>query len=282
MRAGWLLLLTGCTAATAAPPTAGSAVGGDANVVTLKPLKMAGPFKTLHDSCASVPACGVELGVPGGNKPDCSRVEDPSREVNGRDISNPETQTERDHTAGDVELLVAGVDCGRPDDPHGDDSNYYMFIKRADGWWRSSALFYFAYNGKYCDGLMHVRWNDQPARTFAGIAGEVSCISCGKQGYEEDTTELMVRVEASGAKPIVFPPLVVGMRASSRRTEWSSDPTCPTANKYLSMTETWPAVDELVLSGPATWNRPQILNGVVEMGGGLPGKSSAGRYRFTR
>jgi len=50
-------------------------------------------------------------------------------------------------------------------------------------------LFYFAYNSKYCDGLMHVRWNDQRGRTFAGIAGEVGCLSCGKQAYEDVTTD---------------------------------------------------------------------------------------------
>ena len=55
----------------------------------------------------------------------------------------------------------------------------------------------------------------------------------------------MVRVEPSSTRPIVFRPLVVGLRSETGPAEWSTNPTCTASKKYQSMTESWLSVDEL-------------------------------------
>src|SRR5204862_3508247 len=86
-----------------------------------------------------------------------------------------------------------------------------------------------------------------------------NCLACGKQGYSESITELMVRVETGGTKPLVFAPLVVGTRDKTwRMDEFSgpgvdpkmlNEPDCKLGGSATSLTEKWPSDDEVILSG---------------------------------
>jgi hypothetical protein len=130
---------------------------------------------------------------------------------------------------------------------------------------------------------MLLRWNDKPDRTFIGIAATLGCVACMKQGQEESTIELMVRVEPGKATPIVFPPLPVGERSSlTPDLDLTTGVDCKAAKSVTEMTESWPSDDELVLAGPATWALPDTSDGLLSIGLGASGTSTAGRYRFVR
>jgi hypothetical protein len=91
--------------------------------------------------------------------------------------------------------------------------------------------------------------------------------------------ELMLRVELGGAKPAVFPFLPVGTRSElTRLGEPGDDPDCKPSKSAMSLEETWPADDEVVLDGKAAPPSPGTfkIEAIVTAG------PTPGRYRFTR
>lgn len=289
------LLVVGCSTSRAdpapgAPPASGAAApAGDARVTEIRPLPIAGPFPSLADACRrALPCGGTQIDEKTGHvtrppaRPDCSAVLDPAKDENLGTASGD--RAELVHGAGDREIQIGGVACAVPKGLRGSESRYHVFIKRPDGWWRSDPVFVFNYNDKYCAGSMMIRWNDQPGRTFAGLAATRTCLTCSKQGNEDDTLELMIRVETQGARPIVFQPLAVGERNTvTPDAQLSPGIDCKPSKHHVSMTESWSSADELVLTGPASWRDVPVQDGVIFIGLGQSGRpSTAGRYRFTR
>lgn len=254
----------------------------------LQATAMIGPSPTLLEACKSTAPCGTtvyEEPLKFSKPPlhaDCRAVADPATDPNG---SEPNGQGARlVHPTADGEIRLASATCAVPEGIRYDENRYYVFVKRADGWWRTSTpLFTFYYNNKYCGGTLVARWNDRPGRTFLGLAATLGCLTCMKQGHGDETIEMMIRVETGGATPIAFPPLVVGERSVNTPDNPSPDVECKASKRYLEMSETWPSDDDLVLTGPATWHAIARGDGGIAIGLGLPGEvSTAGTYRFAR
>ena len=154
---------------------------------------------------------------------------------------------------------------------------------------RGKPMMSWSYNEKYCGGGMYVLWNDKGPRTIIGIAAGHNCLACGKQGYSESITELMVRVETGGTKPLVFAPLVVGTRDKTwRMDEFSgpgvdpkmlNEPDCKLGGSATSLTEKWPSDDEVILSGGTGTGGP--IDTTIKIGVDAP-LAAPGRYRFVR
>jgi hypothetical protein len=215
-------------------------------------------------------------------KPECGVVLEPANDTFANEPNGGRTPLI--HAVGNAELRVGAVGCAVPEGLRYDHARYFMFVKRADGWWRVGPLFDYNLNNKYCGGSLLIRWNDRPGRTFAGIMASEGCVACQKEGSQDQVLEMMVRVETTGAKPVVFPPLVVGERNTVEPMK-SADPAldCKAVKDRFSMKESWPSDDELELAGPATWYAVPAVDGVIHVGLGEKGKpSTAGRYRFTR
>jgi len=275
-----IVVVAGCSLSDAAPPSSATA---------LKPLAIAGPYPSLKDSCMAASPCGgTVIDYKTGNitkppaKPECGVVLDPTNDSYANEPGGGRTQLV--HKVGDAELHVGAVGCAVPEGIRYDHARYFMFVKRADGWWRAGPLFDYNFNNKYCGGSLMIRWNDRPGRTFAGMMASEGCVACSKQGNEDSVIEMMVRVETTGAKPVVFPPLVVGERETIEAMK-DKDPevSCKPVKDRLSMKESWPSDDELDLAGPPTWYAVPTVDGVIHVGLGQKGApSTAGHYRFTR
>jgi hypothetical protein len=257
----------------------------------IQPVEMAGPFPSLADSCKAAPPCGFTDMDDKGNetkpatKPRCDAVIDPQTDI----VSNvPDgmtkhgDKTQMTHNSGDVEIRLGGVVCEVPKGIRRDHSMYYVFMHRSDGWWRTAkSMFEFDYNDKYCGGAMYVIWNDKPTRTIAGIAAQSVCMACNKQGQQSSLAELMLRVETTGAKPAVFPLLPVGERNKLEAVGDPADsPDCKPSSSSVSLKETWPADDEVVLDGKAG---PNVKTGEALTLDQFVGDATIkpGRYRFS-
>lgn len=288
MRALALLLAAGCSAAAAAPD----------DVTQIKPVAMAGPYKTVLESCRAARPCGFLDMDDRGNerKPatrtDCDAVVDPSIGIASRTVpvtmiggkADSAPKVTHKLPAGGGEIRIASVTCAVPKGLRREHAEYYVFVQRADGWWRTEQpLWTYDYNDKYCGGGMYIIWNDKPARTIAGIAASFACLACSKQSTREDIVELMLRVETAGAKPLVFPPLPVGAR-SKNTVDGSpgkddTEPDCKPLAKARSQKENWLSDDEVELSGTDGVGGP--LDRTFEVNGRIQ-PAAAGRYRFVR
>jgi hypothetical protein len=196
-------------------------------------------------------------------------------------------QQKLEHAVGDAELRIAAVRCAVPEGLRFDVQKYFAFVKRPDGWWRTDGpLFSYDFNNKYCGANMVVRWNDQPNRTFAGVAAGLGCLECRKNATTTSTPEMMIRFEPQRARPLVFPIIQVGSRTAFERMFDKPDPgdsdlvNCPKNSKHhTSLKETWSGDDELTLSGPA-------LDVAGASAGNFSidalGATGAGTYRFAR
>lgn len=311
MRALALIVIAGCQAGdgvVAAPPATPAApppkLVADAAVVTpdaglppnttvLAPVAMDGPYKTIAEACHHAKPCGfTDMDDQGrerspATKTSCPALEssqfvDPNAEdprPNGKGIN----MAQLSHRSKDLELRIGSQSCAAPKGIRSEHDIYFMFVKRAEGWWRSVALWQWSYNDKYANGTMLVKWNDQPGRTFAGIAAGTSEVTCNRQGYEHDTLELMVRVEPGTTTPIVYAPLIVGERTQLDPIEELAPQDCKKSRSATELTEHWSSDDDLELTGAATWNKAPFDNGVLTiwlLGDRVP--SSVGHYRFTR
>lgn len=274
-----LLFLTACSSAAAAPTPA----------TEIAPVPMSGPYKSLEASCKAVPPCGFtdmdEKGTP--TKPakttHCEAVLDPTRDIAS---SVPDSFTKTGATAAmtharkDGEIRIGGIRCDVPEGIRSEEAKYFVFIKRADGWWRTTApMFEYSYNDKYCGGGLYVMWNDKPTRTIAGVAASAGCLVCNKQAQAETIVELMLRVETTGDKPAVFPFLPVGLRTKTELMGSDPQPDCKPSHTATSLEESWPSDDEVVLDGKSITipvAGELILRSVV-------GATTApGHYRFKR
>ncbi|HEY1548586.1 MAG TPA: hypothetical protein VGG28_12230 [Kofleriaceae bacterium] len=300
-----LVLVLACDAGrkdapTPAPRPATPRVVADAAVVIapdaalptgptlLHPVGMTGPFPTIDDACLSAKPCGfTALDEHGNNAKPATKTNCAMGQIdeNAYEPDGGGTQAEIDHvTPNGVELRIASQNCDMPKEIRGEQDIYFMFVKRADGWWRSDALWQYSYNDKYAGGMMHVRWNDQPGRTFAGIAAAITSLTCEKQGDELTTDELMVRVEAGSAHPLVWAPIVVGRRfEQARRDDGARDVDCPKIKTATSLDEKWTSSDDLQLVGSATWDTIERTDGMLSIGwSNGSDASAAGAYQFVR
>lgn len=231
-------------------------------------LAVAGPYPTLEASCAAARPCGATALDAQSNQinppatPDCSAVLDPSTDLIRtipRSFNVSGGDAELVHAVPGGELRIGGVRCAVPKQMRGESSEHYVFLKRADGWWRTQTpVFEHSYNEKYCSGSMYVLWNVKAARTIIGLAGARACLGCGKQMMDEQVSELMLRVETGGPKPRVFAPLPVGTRFlvwdelhidNPGRSKTDAD--CKVGATATSLKEKWPSDDEVILEGPA-------------------------------
>ena len=261
-----------------------------AGVNVLAPVGMAGPFPTIADACRSAKPCGFtdfdDKGVESkpATKTSCPALE--HADYTDPNAVDPKHDKEvvLSHRAPGMELRIGSQRCAVPEGLRGEQDIYFMFVKRADGWWRSDALWQWSYNDKYSSGTMIVRWNDQPGRTFAGVAAGLGSLACSKQGESLATDELMVRVEPGAAKPLVWAPLVVGRRYEQGPMGGGGDLPCPTIKDAQELTETWTSADDLQLAGPATWPSLDMSAGMLNIGWrpGAGQPSAAGAYRFVR
>jgi hypothetical protein len=262
-----------------------------ADPVTLTPVAMDGPYKSQHEACVHATPCG---GTQIDAKDPFKFVKPPKVatcgefDINGSDVNGKKTQL--DHTAGDLAIQIASQSCAVPAGIRWEHNIYYVFVKRADGWWRSAPLWQFNYNEKYEGGSMLIKWNDQPGRTFAGVMAQVNSVACMKHGSSSSTVEMMVRVEAGTKSPIVFAPLVVGERFS-REIDKGNPPEpgsdrfdCKPIKKSFELDEKWSSDDDLELKGPATWFGLKSVNGAINIivDDTTKKSSSAGTYRFSR
>jgi hypothetical protein len=270
------------------PAAPGSdALGSDA--IAIRALPAAGPYPSLFAACEAAAPCGgtgfdraTEKITDPPAHPDCSAVGGA-----GPEYFEPNARSqgpELVHRVAGAELRIAPVACAVPRALHFDDARFYLFARRADGWWRSGPLFEVDTNNKYCGASAVVRWNAQPGRTFIGLAATSSCVACVKEGAEDETTEMMIRVETDGAAPVVFPPLVVGERdVLTPNADIDPQIDCKAKRTAISLAEHWPGPDDLVLTGPATWAAPLLEDGLLRLGFGRAGQPSpVGHYRFTR
>jgi hypothetical protein len=257
----------------------------------LRPVAMAGPYKSILDACLHASPCGFrEMDDRGRESKPATETHCPGLEDGGGFDANALTSNTHEpapvaHRGNGVDWQIASQQCDEPKEIRGEQDIYYVFAHRGDGWWRSAPLWKWGYNDKYCGGSMDVRWNDQPGRTFLGLAAALSCLACMKQANETTTIELMVRLERGRDTPVVFPPLVVGQRDATEpeSAESSPDRDCQLGKSAIELAEHWRSDDELELTGSATWPVPERQDGAVVIGAfGNPGPSSVGRYRFTR
>jgi len=268
-------------AVTASTPDASTVPDG---ATVLHPVAMDGPYPTLLASCQHARPCGGTVMDDMGKvshppkAPTCDAVIDRSREINAG-------EAKLEHTIGDDEIHLAGVKCTEPVGLRYTHSEYSVYVHRSDGWWRTSEpMFAIDYNDKYCDASQVVRWNDQPGRTFLGIAAKLECVACIKQGSLTETLEMMIRIEHGDAKPVVFGPLAVGERyVQTPNADIDPQIDCKTIRDVVSLDEKWPTPDDLVLTGPASWHAPETEDGILWIG--VTNKdvpSPAGSYHFSR
>lgn len=278
------LVLVACAPAAAAPDP----------VTDIHPVALAGPFKSLAEACKAAHPCGFTDLAPDGmttikppKRPSCDVVLDPGNDVIAQ-VPASMTKTggaaKLTHKTGDAEIRIGGVRCAVPQGLREDHSEYYVFVKRGEGWWRTQApMFEYDYNNKYCAGGLYVGWNDKPTRTIAGIAAMGGCLTCGKQGNAESIVELMLRVETGGQQPAVFPFLPVGTRKNVEMYpdpgSPPTDPECKPSKSAMSLKETWPNDDEVILEGAGGSFASTELKVDQVVGNGSP---TAGHYRFRR
>ena len=264
------------------------------NTILLAPVAMDGPYKSANEACEQAQPCGftdmTAQGIP--SKPatvaSCPALRssdfldpnsvDPNPTGLGIDMA------QLSHTAKGMELRIGSQSCAEPKGLRGEEDIYYMFVERADGWWRSEPLWKWSYNDKYGDGTMRVRWNDaKPGRTFVGVMAGENDLVCMKQGSQSSTLEMMIRVESGTKTPIVFAPLVVGERFSVQPMQDLAGENCKASKSATEMDEHWSSDDDLELTGPGAWRGLRTDGGILEIrftDDDQP--STAGHYRFTR
>ena len=260
-------------------------VGAAPAVTLLRPVGMTGPFPTIDDACESAKPCGATDTGP-AKIATCSALEPESSGHVDPNASPPSfngPRAELRHASGAIAMQIASQQCPAPKGVRSEQDIYYVFVKRADGWWRSHPLWEWSYNDKYGGGSMIVRWNDQPGRTFVGVAAGLHDLACEKNGDELTTEELMIRIEPGTTRPLVWGPLVVG-QAAALTPYPSADPTCRASATAQELTEHWTSADELELTGSATWPSLEKRDGILQIGWHFHDAqpSSVGKYRFIR
>lgn len=309
MRASLCVLLFACQSEAPPTPTSPTPVApvnplSDAaiavtpaippNTFMLSPLTMDGPYASANEACQHAKPCGfTDINEKGDFikpqiKTSCPALA--SSEFVDPNATDPSPKSmginmaQLAHTSKDLQLRIGSQSCAAPKGIRAEHDIYYMFVKRADGWWRSEPLWQWRYNDKYESGTMLVRWNDQPGRTFAGIAAGLDALECSKQGYSHSTLELMVRVEPGTKTPVVFAPLVVGERFALEPMEpVAQGIDCKASKRSTELTEHWSSDDDLELTGAGSWSGVHADGSLLEIGFfGEPKPSSVGHYRFTR
>lgn len=256
----WLVVLAACSAADAGAPK------------QVKSRPMAGPFPTIGAACAKAPACGFTVMDESGNQsapptaPDCTFVTEQDS-----DASN------FDH--GDTRLV--GIPCAIPKGARGSDVQYYLYVKRDDGWWRSvDRVLDVNYNDKYCAGKLSADWDDRGAHLSLGVG----CISCNKQGDDDFWYDALLAIDRKA--PVYWDPIILGQHERSKLRDdgdKAEAKACNTPPYDAVLKETWKG-DDLVLTGPAKWHSIATDKPGFHVWYGPRGDvpSSAGTYRLVR
>ncbi|MFT3692687.1 MAG: hypothetical protein QM831_06075 [Kofleriaceae bacterium] len=275
---------------------AGSPDASGANTILVRPMEMTGPFKSIEAACLAAKPCGfLDMDAEGmgeihpATKTECALGPD-RVDINAIPLDFDAEKGRTSVRLANGNLQIASQNCTVPKGLRREHSIYYGFVKAADGWWRSEALFEYDYNDKYGSGAMTTHWNNRakaghPETTFLGMQAVFIGETCSRQGTETNTLELMVRFEEGGAKPIVYPPLVVGQRFKQERTEGlgADEQNCRTIKRSVSLDEKWTGTDELELVGPPAWDALVAHDGTLMIeGSSEQAPSSAGHYRFVK
>lgn len=258
----WLVLLAACSAADAGAP---------------KPLKsrpMTGPFKTIEAACDKVPPCGF-------NKIDDSgKVSEPAKTADCSLLSAQDGDASG-FDNGDTRLV--GSQCAIPKGERGQDTQYYLYVKRDDGWWRSTErVFDVNYNEKYCGGKLSASWDDRGAHLSMGVG----CISCNKQGDSDFWFDVFLPIARAGKSPVYWDAIVEGQHYRSKLRDdgdKAEEKDCNTV-PYDAVLKEILKGDDLVLTGPAKWrsNSTDKPGFHVWYGAGDNVPSTAGTYRLVR
>jgi len=186
---------------------------------------------------------------------------------------------------GDVRF--AGVQCAEPPGLRGAAMEYYAFVKRADGWWRSaSVMLSTGYNEKYCNAPLAATWENHGPHLIARVTAISTCISCGKQGDDTNTWDLVIGIDRTGDRPATYPALVVGQEEHEAKRDdgmLADGETCQ-RDYVRKLAVKWTDADTFDVTGPKTW-RPLSTEGPgfhvwINVGPDTP--STAGTYRYVR
>src|SRR4051812_298527 len=167
------LALAACTTASATPappakpatpppaPAKPAPAAAPAALPTeLHSMKMDGPYKSAVEACRHARPCGFtdmnDKGVYSKppKTPDCGPIADASL-----DIARPDNPAQLSSKAPFGDVRLGSVRCSVPRGMRFEHAEYYMFVRRDDGWWRSEPLYSADYNEKYCAVATVVRWN---------------------------------------------------------------------------------------------------------------------------
>jgi hypothetical protein len=251
------LLLGACAAPPRPPPAIDNTPTPEGRA--LQGAKLAGPYASIDAACRAASPCGAH--------PDCGVL--------------AHTSADLDH--GDAR--IAPLACAAPDG-HGARAEYYAYVKRDDGWWRSRPLFATAYHDHDCDAPLAATWEVHAPTVVARVSAAVECIACEKHGVRRSTTDLLIAVDPTGAAPLVWGPLEVGHHYRTALNDDVAAGGCTPEQRDGSLTATWPAPDLLDLSGPPRLRTPEVEGGIFylddDFGSAKAAPSAVGRWQLAR
>jgi hypothetical protein len=295
-RLSWVLLLVGCERGDSSVPVPAvpppvptpdarvvvelprdaavpSDAAGTSAVIDLLGIPMAGPFATRAKLC-DAQTCGLDTYA------ECPEYNPP--ENKGIAMANP--------PAPFSEVFLQAIDCVEKPESH-DPATYRIAVRRADGFYITPPIFILGFNPKYCGEGFEATWksrdvdgNGTPDIVLT-VHPHAICLSCGKQGENEDASDLLVALASSSAKPVSFQPLVTGQHYHQYPEDWISPGNdCPTIERHVTLKATWGRDNTLSLRGAPTWKRQFVeSDGSIRPGAfevDPPAPSSVGTYRF--
>lgn len=213
----------------------------------LRGVAMVGPYPSQVEACKTAPPCGETRAA----QPDCRAL------TTKRDPNLDEEAAGKRTWIKNDRAVLAPVTCTVPkgvDDRH---AQYYLFVKRDDGWWRSAGVELELWgndNGEtqHLDGLV----KDVGERVVMHVQAVDESLDCSKQGTTTQTVDLLLLadVAAAGGAPVTYPPLATGQHLRREIDEGSEGATtCTPLKKSYVLAESWPDASTLVLKGAARW-----------------------------
>lgn len=261
-----------------------SDAAGTTAVIDLLGMPMAGPFATRAKLCNALTCAPTQSSyAPGGGMvpthAECPEYNPP--ENKGVAMPNP--------PAPFSEVFLQAIDCREKLDSN-DPATYRIAVHRADGFYITAPIFILGFNPKYCSEGFEATWKardvdgDGTQDVVLTVKPHAVCLTCNKQGENEDGTDLVVAIANASAKPVAFQPLITGQHYHQYPESWiQSGNDCPNVERNVTLKATW-GRDALVLRGAATWRRPFVeTDGAIRPGAfevDPPAPSSAGNYRF--
>jgi hypothetical protein len=236
-----------------------------------KGARFAGPFPTREAAIRSVKCKPVEIDL--------------GELVRGRRVPGAFVGTMA-NPAPFLALELQAVNC-RIEGIRDGSEDVMAFVRRADGWWRSSNLYTYGGNDKYCDGEMKVSFSTRQviaggaAEIVMTIDGRTSCLTCSKQGNEDHIERMLsVIADVKSQPPQLFAPIAIAKR-------WEQAPLgegfgegqrgqpdyCPVLRRKAALDVHWDDDGTLVLTGAERWPSE-------EPDGKRRARSTVGRHCF--